>query len=70
MPSKEIHFAPIKHTKRPLKNSVILDMTAFLRCLKSLKDLLKIYKDIKELRLSSYHSKKFKFKRPNLLAAC
>lgn len=57
MPSKEIHFAPIKHTKCPLKNSVSLDMTAFLRRLKYLKDLLKIYKDIKELRLSKYYSK-------------
>ena len=57
MPSKEIHFAPIKHTKRPLNNSVSLDMTAFLRRLKYLKDLLKIYKDIKELRLSKYYSK-------------
>ena len=70
MPSKEIHFAPIKHTKCPLKNSVRLDMSTFLRRLKYLKDLLKIYKDIKELRLSSYHSKKFKFKRLNLLTAC
>ena len=69
MPSKEIHFAPIKHTKCPLKNSVRLDMSTFLRLLKYLKDLLKIYKDIKELRLSKYPSKKFKFKRLTLLAA-